>query len=424
MIGSTVQLRYSVLDEAEMVEILDHYNAVKGGLIPFALPTITWSGNENANEFTIAGDAWRYQQPPDVEEIFCGGYVVQVALESVPGEGAGLLGADLIVNIALATGAVAAANGAQLTVAVSIEIGSGKAAGIAETVTASMSTVGTATGGVSVSVIGVIADILVSLNAGFAFAGLSRVFNVFTSLVAGTGFSNNDPDFNSVEMLLHGWNGFVDSSLNNRGLNVNAGVTLITTGPRFGAELISLPSGNNNYHIRWTNVTLVRPWTIEAWVWMDAFNFSNFICSVNPFGNSALDDYFAVNPDRYLEIRVGNALFDSDFLRSAAPVIQASTWHHVAATVDETTLRLFVDGTEVASKSRPLNLDYSFTLGQIGPRTRRLQEFRATGACRYTSSFTRPKESFPSLAGVTHAAIDGATKTVTVTPTPGAASSP
>jgi hypothetical protein len=181
MISSTVQLRYSVLDEPEMIEILDHYNAVKGGLIPFALPAIVWSGNENANEFTLPGDAWRYASPPEVEEVFCGDYVVQVELESVPGEGVGLLGADFIIGVTLLPGVAAAASGKTFIIGVSLEIGVGRAPGATETIDVTL-TPGTATGGIAVIGPPVVAEVRVSLISGLAFAGLSRVFTINTSL--------------------------------------------------------------------------------------------------------------------------------------------------------------------------------------------------------------------------------------------------
>ena len=190
MISSTVQLRYSVLDEPEMIEILDHYNAVKGGLIPFALPAIVWSGNENANEFTLPGDAWRYASPPEVEDVFCGGYVVQVALESVPGEGVGLLGADFIIGVTLIPGAAAAASGKTFIIGVSLEIGVGRAPGATETIDVTL-TPGTAPGGIAVIGPPVVAEVRVSLIPGLAFAGLSRVFTINTSLVTGVSLSRS-----------------------------------------------------------------------------------------------------------------------------------------------------------------------------------------------------------------------------------------
>jgi hypothetical protein len=403
-----------------MIEILDHYNAVKGGLIPFALPTIVWSGNENANEFTLPGDAWRYQQPPDVEEIFCGGYVVQVALESVPGEGVGLLGADFTVTVALIPGAAAAASGAVLTVQTLLEIGVGRAPGAAETIDATL-TPGAASGGIAGIGPPIFAEVQTLLIPGFAFAGLSRTFNVTTGLVAGNAANITDPDYLDVELLIHGWNGFVDNSLRQRAITANnSNVVLTSAGPRFGSQSIAVPSGNNdNYAKLGGNVTIQRPWTVEAWIYLTTFTFGPLISCITPVTNTGTNDSLQVTTTGRLLVRAGSASDES--LQTDTNAIKLDTWHHVAASADETTLRLFVDGELLASRSRPSNRDYALTLGQVGPRVNRLQEFRLTAKCRYTATFAKPLMSFSSLAGITHGALDGIASTVTATRTGGTA---
>jgi hypothetical protein len=427
MVESPVELRYSVLDEAEMIQILDHYNLVKGGFLPFAVPNIVWSGNENPNDFTIIGNAWRYSQPPEVEEVFCGGgtgnsgagYVVTVVLESIPGEGAGILGPQFRARTVFTPGKPATTNGPQFVVKTSLEFGLGFAPGFTATATTTF-TPGTATGGTTKTVEGGIFFARAKFRPGFALDGTARLFTAKSIFTPAQAISSGALDFSKVAILIHGWNGFKDDSFNDTQLTVNEDVVATNTDPRFGSQSIAVPTGNSNQHIRWANIILARPWTIEMWVWMDNFDSTNFVFSQNPFGNQNIDSNLRVNINRSIVIQVANS--DGDFLQTDAGVIQPSTWHHVAATVDETTLRLFVDGDLKASRARPSNLAYTFTLGQIGPRTIRFQEFRATNQCLYTEAFTRPLQTFPSLAGITHATVDGPAFTAATTFTPGTAS--
>jgi hypothetical protein len=427
MIQSILQLRYSVLNEAEMIEILDHYNLVKGGFLSFELPAIVWSGNDNPNDFTLPGNAWRYSQPPEVEEVFtgpgtdlegCSAYVVQVQLESVPGEGVGLLSPSFRARITFTPGQAANTSGPQFVVRTALTFGRATVPGFTQSIGTTF-TPGTATGGSGVIVEGGFFGAGVRFRPGRSVAGLGRLFTIKTNLKPSMAIGGDGPNFNDVKILIHGWNGIKDDSFSNTQLTVNQDVVTTSTNPRFGSQSISVPSGDSNRHIRWTNITLTRPWTIEMWVWMNNFESNNFLFTQNPLSSSNVDSNLRVSTDRRLIIQIANA--DGDFLQTNAEVIQSSTWHHVAATVDETTLRLFVDGDLKASRSRPANLAYTFTLGQIGPQTIRFQEFRATNQCLYTQSFSRPVQTFPSLAGITHATVDGAAESVNVALTPGTA---
>ena len=51
----------------------------------------------------------------------------------------------------------------------------------------------------------------------------------------------------------------------------------------------------------------------------------------------------------------------------------------------------------------------------------KMQEFRATTECLYTEAFDRPLQTFTSLAGVTHATVDGVAEAATATFNPGTA---
>ena len=417
--AAQLQLTFAAISEADMLAIWNHFINRTGTFQSFTLPAEVFS-QDDAIDYTAQSAVWIYASSGVVEDLPCGGHNVQLELRTVPSANVVLIGIAIGVSIKLVAGAAAAANGAQLTVGVSIEIGGIWILGLASTVTASLSTVGTATGGVGVSGEGVIAEIRASLNPGFAFAGLSRVFNVVTSLAAGNAANITDSDYQDVELLIHGWNGFVDNSLRQRAITANSGVTLTSTGPRFGSQSIQLPDGNNDYFATWGgNVTIQRPWTVEAWIYVTTLASSRLICIVTPVTNTTVNDNLQVTTAGRLLVRLGSNT--DEFLQTNTDVVKVNTWHHVAASADDTTLRLFVDGDLLASRSRPSNRDYALTLGQVGPKVDRLQEFRLTAKCRYTATFAKPLMSFSSLAGITHAALDGIASTVTATRTGGTA---
>jgi len=192
MVESSVELRYSALDEAEMIEILDHYNSVKGGFLSFAVPNIVWRGNENPNDFTIMGNAWRYSQPPEVEEVFCGGgtgnsgagYNVTVILESIPGEGVGILGHQFKVRTVFTPGVAATANGPHFVIKSSLLLGWGFAPGFTITATNTF-TPGIASGGIGVIVEGRVFGARAKFRSGFGLDGTARLFTARTSLRIG-----------------------------------------------------------------------------------------------------------------------------------------------------------------------------------------------------------------------------------------------
>ena len=432
MISSTVQLRYSVLDEPEMIEILDHYNAVKGGLIPFALPAIVWSGNENANEFTLPGDAWRYASPPEVEEVFCGGYVVQVALESVPGEGVGLLGADFIIGVTLLPGAAAAASGKTFIIGVSLEIGVGRAPGATETIDVTL-TPGTATGGIAVIGPPVVAEVRVSLIPGLAFAGLSRVFTINTSLVPGGAYSSSDPDFDKVEFLLHGWDGYVDSSANQLAVTTGAAITT-TTDARFGGEAILFSQVANSW-MEVPEVSITGDCTIDAW----------FKLTVQPPDVSAgttRQILLGGTTQRRLAFATssGNIIVTIRYDQGGVGDFQAgggaillNKYHHLRITHTAGVNRIFIDGALLASTSFSASaFNFAFSLIGTDDKTAAtnaryagpLQGLRITSASRSTAAFALPTQSWPDITNRLQGGVAGAERTVTVTLTPGAASSP
>ena len=433
MIESPVELRYSVLDEAEMIEILDHYDLVKGGFLPFAVPTIVWSGNENANEFTLPGNAWRYARPPEVEEVFCGGgtgnsgagYIVTVTLESIPGEGVGLLGVDLTVTMSLVAGRAATTSGVNLTIGYSLATGITAVAGAAATVTMSL-VAGTANGNLVTFVPGDFFFIGMSLRQGLPAAGLSRVFTLTYSLANDPVFASADPDFGGVELLLHGWDGVQDASLNNVAITAGSAVTT-TSNALFGGEAILMSEVADSW-ISFPAITLSGNFAVDIWVYFNTLPTGGVTTSL--FGGST--GYMRITASGGVSILYGSGAGTAT-IGTAGGVIETGKWQLIRFTAASGTPRIFVDGALAATGSTGGTI--SMTLDRIGvlndpPNSINLdyrldgaiQGVRFSGVSRSTAAFTLPTQSWPDSTNRIQAGLFGIAKTITMSLAPGTAS--
>jgi hypothetical protein len=107
-----------------MLSILSHYQGQFGSFESFTLPSSIWSGVTTISDYELTSYRWRYTDPPSVDDVYCGRYNVELALETVPPDGAFASGTELAVIITLATGAAVTTNGLQQSVTLSIAGGS------------------------------------------------------------------------------------------------------------------------------------------------------------------------------------------------------------------------------------------------------------------------------------------------------------
>jgi hypothetical protein len=127
MLSSTLRLAFVGITEAQMLSILSHYQGELGTYTSFSLPSAIFGGTADATDYTLTGYSWRYAEAPSVEDLPCGGHNVELTLESVPPEGAGLSGLDATVSVTISPGAVAASNG--ITQSVTVTLNAGAASG-------------------------------------------------------------------------------------------------------------------------------------------------------------------------------------------------------------------------------------------------------------------------------------------------------
>jgi len=148
MLSSSVRLSFIALAEADMLSILGHYQGQFGSFESFTLPSSIWSGVTTISDYQLTDYRWRYTDPPFVDDVYCGRYNVELALETVPPEGKFVSGTELAVIIGLASGSVTTTNGLQQSVTLSIAGGSAFEAidGLQESITIALAG-GTATGG-------------------------------------------------------------------------------------------------------------------------------------------------------------------------------------------------------------------------------------------------------------------------------------
>jgi hypothetical protein len=157
MLSSSLRLSFIALAEADMLSILSHYQGQFGSFESFTLPSSIWSGVTTISDYELTDYRWRYTDPPSVDDVYCGRYNVELALETVPPEGAFVGAVELYVLYSLAGGAAAAASGLQQTITLTLDAEGFVVPGLDESITAS---IGAANG--------IIASVAFSLAAGTA----------------------------------------------------------------------------------------------------------------------------------------------------------------------------------------------------------------------------------------------------------------
>jgi hypothetical protein len=190
------------------------------------------------------------------------------------------------------------------------------------------------------------------------------------------------------------------------GLSSFSAGTTVDTGSYLSTNDIYLPEfGTGNF-------------TVEAWVRLDTTTFDHtaigpIVSYGNGGGNGPLGTYSAWQ----LDILNGGAglkfyRYDgSETIQSFSGTINANRWHHVAICRSGTSLRAFVDGTQIGSTATS-STNYSRVSGTnrilVGVQSGGggnaqyyrfpglIQELRVTKSARYTTNFTPETKAFPN----------------------------
>ena len=349
MLESQLRLTFVGINESQMLSILTHYQARRGGFQSFPLPADAWSG-VTAADFQLSGYGWVYAEPPIVEDLPCGGHIVELTLETVPPEGTALLGLNLMVRYSLAAGRAAAANGAALAIGYSLSGGRAGLPGLTQTVTYSING-GDATGGASVA--GLDQFVVYIIKGGRAgLAGLART--VTYSLAGGEATGNvTDPDFANVQLLLHmdGSNGsttFTDSSSAARTVTVSGNTQISTAQSKFGGASGYFDGTGDFLDVAGSSaLSFPGAFSVQGWVRPEIVSsgYKTF-CEIGTFSNGIL---IRVSTETVAATSY-NVFVNNTNLGVINSAFTANTWAFISVTRNASNLvQVAVDGTVLQS---------------------------------------------------------------------------
>ena len=145
--------------------------------------------------------------------------------------------------------------------------------------------------------------------------------------------------------------------------------------------------------------------TLEAWIYLGNTSGNQLIVDRYTSGNNGSYQFYFRNTGTSIAFwTVADGVVAQD---PNASRIRANIWHHVVATRESGTVKLYVDGTEVATGSCTTNFDSSLTLavgGQLSTGTNyvsgALSDVRIVkGTAVYTSAFTPPTAPLTAISG-------------------------
>ena len=136
--------------------------------------------------------------------------------------------------------------------------------------------------------------------------------------------------------------------------------------------------------------------TVEMWVYFNTDSGLQGICDASQLTTASGQFYFRLFSNA---LSFGNHTIGNICTSDQNPV--ASTWYHLAVSRSGTSLKMFLNGTQVTSATNATNfIGSGINVGAIaGPYYLNgyIDDFRITkGVARYTSAFTPPARAFPN----------------------------
>lgn len=217
----------------------------------------------------------------------------------------------------------------------------------------------------------------------------------------------DDPYYSSVTALL---------TMNDTGLSDTKGHTVTkygtvarsSTQTKFGGYSAYFDNSDSYLAIPSTSDFAfgTGDFTAEFWVWLTTISGTDTLVDFRPGANGAY--FIMAQTDGTLSYGV-----NSTTPISVASAVSASTWMHIAAARSGTSLKVFVDGTQIGSTATDTT-NYATAPLLIGKNVFSagldlggyIAEFRVTkGVARYTSNFTVPTTPFLNYPAATEIAL-------------------
>lgn len=226
----------------------------------------------------------------------------------------------------------------------------------------------------------------------------------------GGGGGGTDPNFANVVTLLHfdGSNGsttITDNAPTPKTWTCFNSSQLSTVQQKFGPTSLSQTTANSRIEapddVDWDFGT--GDFTIEAWVYTTTIAAGQGVIISRQEGGANMALQFRRNAAA-LDFIGRNTGGGGLVTVTASGFFAVNTWYHAAACRSGTTLRIFKDGTQVASGTVTNNFDSNrqMVVGAVNDGTVAssfigyIDDVRMTkGVARYTANFTAPTAAFP-----------------------------
>jgi hypothetical protein len=367
VLGVRLRLFFPAITTAELLTVISHYAGQSGRFLPFAIPNDLLSGVTTPADFTPSGHQWRYSARPTVEDIsIVGGtnrHNLTIELETVPPEN------TIVPGVRLRARATLQAGSAQL---------------------------------------GEFFDVYAWLDAGAGAA--ADPFLVTATLTAGAGSIGGDPldPYVSLQLALDGTNGsttFTDTSKYGFTVTPSGNAQISTAQSKWGGASLRL-DGTGDYLTIADNNNAFNfgrlDFTIEFWMYLDASIPADGRILINkgnwPTATASFLIYYGGSREVALYASSNGSSWDLANSQQIALNPALSTWHHVAITRNNGTLRGFLNGTlgfthaitgALQSNSYPLRIGAGE--GAAAAFMGSIDDLRITkGFAHYTAAFTPP----------------------------------
>jgi hypothetical protein len=219
-----------------------------------------------------------------------------------------------------------------------------------------------------------------------------------------------------TSLLLNMTNGAIYDNAMMNDLETVGNAQISTSVVKYGTGSIYIPADTSSARCKPNDNKFAfgtGSWTVEAWIYVSSATPNGWLlmASQDPYTSDSASFGWGIG----YNIGSSNSKFTLNINSSgtfygptSTNTFSTSTWYHVAATYDGSTLRLFVNGNLEGSTSGSYNIaatNLNLFLGwaQIGgvKISAYFDEVRITkGYCRYTTTFTPPTAAFPNTGPV------------------------